>query len=192
MPAAKYKRLTRLSPPAAVSWALVAGAVLWLAAEQAQAETTTIICNPCSEAYQRWVDDAEVPTPSTTLTVLEQPCPIPPISYPAHTCTSPEAAIIWFGDGGRQTFYHELGHNLDYQMPTWVRERYMGILGRTGEWVQPSVLHHSPNELFAESYALCAFKLWVPRGGAVQGQSPVGGRRVHNRVCRLIRLHGDA
>ena len=161
---------------------LAVAAVLWFTGATAQARTI-IECDSCSYPYQQWVDEAKVPTPNVTLTVVGDVSPC----EGAGGCTEEGADTIWFaGSGGRQGFYHELGHNFDYSMPAWARARYLAILGRSGPWRRQSY-NQSPNEFFADSYALCAFKLWIPLGGEVQDQKPVGGRSVHNRTCRLIR-----
>jgi hypothetical protein len=156
--------------------------MLAAAAGSAQADTT-ITCEPCSRPYQRWVDEARVPTPDMMLAVIEAPCPY---LTEVGACTAAGTDTIWFSTSRRQVFYHELGHNFDwYVLPEWARVRYLAILDLAGPWEQPEAGHQSPNELFAESYAFCAMQP-VTHGGGVAGQVPVGGWRVHNRVCRLI------
>lgn len=159
---------------------LIAAAAAALATPSAQAHTT-ISCASCLRPYQHWIEEAKVPTPNATLTVIE--------TSEAVSSTEEGTSTIWLNLSAlnvRQAFYHELGHNFDYLMPEWVRTRYLAILGRKGPWRQPEALHFSPHELFAESYALCAFRSWLPPGGEIQGQEPVGGRIVHNRTCHLI------
>lgn len=151
------------------------------------AHATIIVCEPCSYPYQRWANESKVPTPVTTLRVVEGAGPC----EDAIACTVPSEATIWFEGaafGNRQTFYHELGHNFDYLvLPEWARARYIALLGREPQpWLEPTQLSRSPNELFAESYALCAFQLRITSGLAVRGQHPPGGRRVHNEVCRIV------
>jgi hypothetical protein len=150
---------------------------------EAQAQTT-ITCEPCSYPYQQWVDEAKVPTPDVTLTVVEHSCITP--SAPA--CSFPEEGVVDFGSDfhPRQSFYHELGHVFDYYiLPEWARVRFEQIDGQSAPWEEPALLHRSPNEQFAESYAFCALKGHT-KTPWINGQHVPGGVTVHNRVCRLI------
>lgn len=163
-------------------FAVTAVASLALAGS-AQGSTTIIAPVGSTVPYQRWVDEAKVPTPDVTLTVVEESC------EGAAACTSADTDVVNVGPmpfGRRHAFLHELGHRLDYLMPEWVRIRYMAIVGLGGAWRQPEALHYSPHEMFAESYALCARRPKIERGGGVDGEEPIGGWRTHNRVCRLI------
>lgn len=154
-----------------------------LFASTAQAQTAVI----GSSVYQAWVGQSAMPTPDISLTVVEGTCPDGPLA-----CTVPAEAMVWMPSQEQRVFYHELGHNFDYyEMTPWSRGRYMEIMGLAGEWEQRSTDYaeehmHSPNELFAESYALCSFKPWIDKYGSIRGQWPVGGWKKHDQACKLI------
>lgn len=165
---------------------IAVAAALWT--PTAQAGTTIVPPAGSPIPYQQWVQEARVPTPHVALTIVEEPCVF--LDDFAQACTSPETGTIWFGGGGRTTFYHELGHNFDYyELTESARVRYMTLIGRSGQgWRQPGTF--SPHELFAESYLGCAYRPRMSQDGTVMGQEVVGGWRVHNRVCRLIQRVG--
>lgn len=172
-------------------------AALALGASEAQAHTT-ITCDPCSRAYQRWVDEAKVPTPDVTLTVVETDlahgCPVRDMNY---ACTSPAEKMIWQApaSGAKATFYHELGHNADhYMLPEWMRAHFMAIMRLPGSWwVAGDGRTLEPAEWFAEAYAECAVKPFIPLQahkwlgrGPIFGGMPLGGIERHNTVCRML------
>jgi hypothetical protein len=146
-------------------------------ASGAQAHTT-ITCEPCSFPYQRWVDEAKVPTPDVTLTVIEGPCAIESVGV----CTAPALLTTWV-DAAKLTtvelspheaFLHELGHVFDaYTLPEWARSRYRHIRNSVQPWFGPTS-GEGLAEVFAESYMGCALaragylmerplSLYVPR-----------------------------
>lgn len=148
---------------------------------QAQASTTISPDSGTTYPYQRWVDEARVPTPDVTLTVVEAPCPY----EQATGCTRDDASTIWLNPvlGHRHEFLHELGHQFDYHVMTdEARAQFLAIRHDTRAWRSPP---DSPHEQFAEAYALCAqpqranwhqaaFRYWQ-------------GRSAHRAVCGLIR-----
>jgi hypothetical protein len=175
---------------------LLAVVVVALGATEAQAHTT-ITCEPCSYPYQQWVDEAKVPTPDVTLTVVEvtdsNGCPTRVLAYTG--CTSEQ--LIWLDPQAaypRHLFFHEVGHNFDTDLlPAWGRERFMSLYGLSGEWqvdTEPAPTE-TPSELFAEVYAGCAI---LPHVSArhtlgrwpIYGAQPLGGRGRYNRACRMI------
>jgi hypothetical protein len=114
--------------------------------------------------YQRWVNQAEVPTPSSTITVEETtPCSIPGSLGcwdAAHSTIffNPKSPLLIF------VFRHELGHAFDgLLLDDAERATYQRLTGRPGTW---------PVEAFANSYAECAHR-----------DSP---KQRLARVCRLI------
>lgn len=174
--------------------ALIVVACLGLLVLVAKSGATTIVA-PAGSPFQRWVDEAKVPTPEVTLTVVETPgphgCPGRTLDYPA--CTAEQT--VWISQEAqapRQVFLHELGHNVDALMPEWMRARFMAIMGLTGPWRlegEPAPL--GPNELFANVYAECAVKPYVRPGwhngpGPIYGRDPYGGVDRHDRVCRML------
>lgn len=127
-----------------------------------------------------------MPTPDVTLSVMEEPCPLPYGQF-AWACTEENAYTIW-DDGTerpRETFFHELGHNFDfYVLPQWGRDRFRWILADEREW---TVRPDGPNEHFAETYARCAIL------GSRFHHDPhlsFGGRKIggnlYRRLCRLV------
>jgi hypothetical protein len=115
--------------------------------------------------YQRWVDEAKVPTPDVTLTVVEsnEPC------NGRRACTIPEEGMIWLGPeyGALEThrdFLHELGHNFDDDVMTpGARARFRALSRHPSiPWAEPGLA-----ELFAETYRQCA--LTTPAGTPIAG-----------------------
>src|SRR5689334_13869054 len=97
--------------------------------------------------YQRWADESKMTTPNLTLEVIPtsaaRGCPSRDFEYAG--CTSPAEGKIWLveseliGKHPRQTFYHELGHNIDFDLlPEWMRTRYMAIMALEGPWRTPA------------------------------------------------------
>jgi hypothetical protein len=98
-----------------------------------------------------------------------------------------------------QIFYHELGHFADYySIEEWMRYRFMGLLGLPQPWRPgPEDASTAPDEVFADSYAQCARLPYLPRHyrgpregafefGPIFGEVPIGGRVIHNKVCRML------
>lgn len=117
-----------------------------------------MIVAPAGSPYQRWADEAKVPTPSVTLTVIEEPCP----TYlaggsEALACTMRGTNTIWMSPEAwspKETFFHELGHNFDYyDLTEWERNRFRGLVHDYRPW---EANPEGPNEGFAAAYALCA------------------------------------
>jgi hypothetical protein len=126
---------------------------------------TTIIEPPGSHyRYQRWVEEARVPTPPGTIAVVEhtdQPGDCDVLSL---ACT--DGHTIWFyaGVADRWSFMHELGH--------------IAAL-RTGA---------APfeDERFADIYASCAFYKIIPRDWYPVSGGDLTGRRLRP-WCQGIR-----
>jgi hypothetical protein len=136
------------------------------------------------QPYQRWADEAHVPTVPGAIGLIGSPCP-----------SGAKASCTWFGGpiylpgshslAQRQTLYHELGHQFDMQMPQWVRDRFEAIMGLGPIWVR------GPRELFAEGYSACGLGGHMARlagYGGVYGYDPT--HHQNQAVCQLIRgLH---
>ncbi len=129
---------------------LFAAVLLALGATEAQAHTSIVSPNPI---YQRWVDEAKVPTPDVTVAVVEEGCP----GQVEPACTLP-GGPIYLGEvvtNRRHAFYHELGHQDDYlDLSDPARSRFIEIIGQAGSPWRSEV--NSPNEQFAEAFAFCA------------------------------------
>lgn len=178
---------------------LIAIAALGFAAS---AQAVTIIEPPDAHfPYQRWAEEAKMPTPGVSLEVIEtgadHGCPGHDLNYPA--CTSPQLGTIWAAPevlaahGPRLIFWHELGHNVDVDLlQPWMRERFMALFGLSGPWrIEGEPEPYGPNERFADVWAECALKpRLAPRAGLgpgpIYGAEPMGGRRIHNAVCRML------
>lgn len=120
----------------------------------AQAHTTIIAPPESHLPYQQWVDEARVPTPGGSVTVVEDTAAC--TDQPVLGCT--DGTTIWMQwIGGRATFDHELGHIFAFQHPG---------------------LADFYSERFAQSYSLCArldhidprWQYWLPEGGAIRGR----------------------
>ena len=182
--------------------ALLLAAVLFLLAPGVSKAQTTIVEPTGSHfPYQRWVDEARMPTPNVTITLEEtgasHGCPRREQNYAG--CTVPSENLMWLAPEtiagvARHIFYHELGHNVDVDLlPEWMRWRFMAIMRLAGEWIGSGepVSSLSPNEQFAEVYADCAILPYVSAGeqlgrGPILGADPIGGRVRHNQICRML------
>jgi hypothetical protein len=169
---------------------LVAAAVLALGGSEASARTT-ILCDPCSYPYQRWVDEAKVPTPDEVVTLVEDSTPCREGS--ACTEAGPGGNIFldpahFFEDPFfvENALLHEIGHRFDYTLATEeMRAGFMAILGDTRAWRQSP---NSPHENFAEVYSLCAaYGSTLPDFVSVD-LVPSGrvGRRQYTQLCVLL------
>jgi len=169
----------------------------WLAlgalASSSAAQTTIVEPEGSHFPYQRWVDQAEVPTPDATITVVEtsakEGCP-GSATY-AVACTAPTEQTIWLapdvliGWQPRLTFLHEIGHNVDADLLTsWMRSRFLAILKLLGAWGDESSQPYPPDERFADVYAECAIHPFVPPHHL--GFEPIGGPVRHDRLCRML------
>lgn len=176
-------------------------ALALLAPAAADAHTTIIEPVGSHFPYQQWADEAKVPTPDVTLTVIETEglhgCPGRDLDYQA--CTAPAEGKIWISPsaiqagGAREIFYHEIGHNVDADvLAPWMREHFMAIYGLSGPWVlEGEPAPFGPNEMFAEVYKECAFAPTLQRGrlgttGLPGSSLPLGGFARHNAVCRML------
>jgi len=158
--------------------------------------------------YQAWTDDALVSTPNLAITVVETSaqtgCP-GSIQYAAACAVGPPVMSIFIAPEAvargysKETFYHELGHFFDYvSLAEWERSRFMTLLELSPPWRPgPEDSPTSPDELFADVYAQCAERPYLPRhyhgpqrGGVEYGpifeEEPIGGRVTHNRICRML------
>lgn len=137
-----------------------------------------------AEPYQRWVDEAKVPTPRGAVVASEEPCPSYPASSSSQICTDGET--IWgAGWDGRVTFFHELGHIYDQrELSGGDRERFLALVDRRDLlWDEAD-----GEELLADAYSQCALRRrW--RASAqrllIRGWQPVSGREMR-QVCTLI------
>lgn len=182
---------------------LLAAAAIWVPA--AQAQTTVIEPVGSHFPYQRWIDEAQVPTPDVTVEVIETApgngCPVDQRTTKIEACTVLSERKIWVavpdvpGARPRHAFMHEVGHYFDDEdLTEWGRERFDSIYGLGGPWMLPESGQMTAGEYFAEAYAQCSVKPYVRSGevwelgdGPIEGQAPLlGMRAAHNKTCRMI------
>lgn len=144
---------------------LFAALVLAFGVSSASAETT-ITCEPCTYPYQRWVDEAMVPTPAGSIPVIESTLECGEADL---GCT--DGSTIWVDMvGGKATFLHELGHVFAFQHPE---------------------LAEFNSERFAQSYSLCARLPQIdPKWQYSLLVGLIRGSRL-SLTCRAIRLAGE-
>lgn len=165
----------------------VLACLLWAAESRA----TTIIAPAGSELpYQAWIDEAEVPTPEATLTVVEDNSRCEGLGS---ACTVEGEATVWIDltpFGGtridladvRETLFHEVGHQASYRMAGWALTRFQTMRRDPRPWRQAP---NAPVEQFAEAWRLCAEGA---RGRVEGGYKYRASEGMQRRVCRLIRL----
>lgn len=153
----------------------------------ARAHTTIVAPAASNYPYQRWVDEAKVPTPDVTLTVIEEACEGPTDSSSA--CTIPGTFIIWQAPvvRAREVFLHELGHNVDYYvLPQWMRERFQLLVHEERPWTAEP---NGSKEYFASAYAKCAIlgpKWDRDPGLSLNARSGGAPASLFRRVCRML------
>jgi hypothetical protein len=160
---------------------LVAAVVLALAAP-AHASTTISSEHP---RYQRWVDEALVPTPETTVVVSESAESAPCRPFGAGCA---DGDRIWVNPRDpylRAVFLHELGHVFEHHyLDDSVRAQFQRITADDRAWSGP---WNPPREQFAEAYSMCA--RWAERPRRIRmwmyGWKPSPPE--HRQACRLIR-----
>lgn len=171
---------------------LAALVVLGLAG-QASAATITPESGS-SYPYQRWLDEAMVPTPDAEITVHETPCP----SEAPWGGTAPcaQGTEIWLPPTRHphRLFFHEVGHVFDtVELDDDERAAFLALIDEVGSpWM---VGPDAPGEQFAEAYQWCARFEALPRARDRRGTWSFNygywpGPRLHLRVCALIRSSG--
>lgn len=172
-------------------WLIVVGAVLGFAGSAA-AKTTIIAPAEAHRPYQRWIDEAKVPTPEMNLEAIETAAPCELVG--AEGCTDKETKIeiVPSNWGMRFTFLHELGHVWDFQaMPEWQRQRFLALIRQPNlPWYLPrssSFERVGGGEWFADAYALCAFRSAYPPHSYYEVGPGIMGSPALNATCRMIR-----
>lgn len=186
----------------AVIGVLLGVALAGVGSAQAQ---TTIVCEPCSHPYQRWVDEARVPTPELTVTVIETATPCGGDNGRgdiALACTDNQSVIqLAVVPQMRETFLHELGHIWDTTtMQSWQREAFVHLIrAPEKQWstavvaAEEAAYGHElfpkmgADEWFADSYAVCARVALIPRHNIYATGDGVTGAPAMRRICRLLR-----
>lgn len=157
-------------------------------ASKASAQTTIIEPMGSHFPYQRWVDEAKVPTPPERLTVSELagPCTDALGCVDADTIYLP--GVIYLSAAElRKVFLHEMGHAFDDQVLTEAdHEAFEEIIGEHSEWIWADDSPESPQEVFAESYSYCARRpIWRISGSV--GVGIVVGHARMRAACRWLR-----
>lgn len=149
----------------------------------AVAACAVVLCAP-PQPYQRWADEARVPSVQRAVTLRLAGCP----DDPGRSCTQEGLPEIWLArtPRARHDLYHEMGHLFDYfGMTGAARAQFRSLRHDTRPWRSPP---NSPNEQFAEAYAFCASGQEPLFAGRVMGgYDYTPSLRVHERICALIR-----
>lgn len=133
------------------------------------------------QPFQGWIDQAQVRAPQGAIDLQMAPCPL----APARSCAIVGTHRIYLNPNrqDRVSFLHEIGHVFDHEMPEWKRGWFMGIMGIEGRgWRSPP---NSPNEQFAEAWALCARHKRI-RDVFLGAYEYTVEPEQHRHVCRLI------
>jgi hypothetical protein len=154
----------------------------------AAAQTTIVEPVGSHFPYQRWADEAKVPTPPELVSVYEEqgPCADALGCAERNAIYFPHVAILgeFVAEG---LFDHELGHAFDDQVLTEVdHAEFESLLGESSPWEWEDDSTESPQEVFAESYSYCARRP-IRR---ITGVASVGILVAHTKmqaVCRWMR-----
>lgn len=183
-------------------------AAIYACSFAASASAVTLV-NPdgsVAQPYQSWADLSNVPTVDETITVTTDMTICGP-SPTIHGCTQRGVPVIHLrpkrcGYGTwrecRFVFMHELGHQFDFQMAEWKRDRFQATLsgtsassvygpGFTFGWNDPSPPDGgSMAEDFADAYAKCAFH---DHAIVIYGRAMIDPTKQQlRRVCHLIEI----
>lgn len=138
--------------------------------------------------YQQWADASLVPTVPGVVNVRRADCP----AWPGRSCAAADGRVYMAPRQilVRGTWLHELGHLFDWTfMSDSLRWRFRQLIHDGRAWhLDPRSHVSSPQERFADAYAVCAMYRQIPASfyGAVSfDYSP--GPRTHRLVCSLIR-----
>ena len=106
--------------------------------------------------YQRWADEARVPTPELTVEVFEAPYDV--CGGGATACTAEHR--VWFDsryfgtESTRGVFAHELGHIFDEERSTIAsRHLFRHLTDSRLPWFEADLM--APGEQFAQHYRWC-------------------------------------
>src|SRR3954470_19693913 len=139
--------------------------------------------DPQIPRFQSWVDSSAMPTPTLSLYVVLESCPV---AVSDGCLVGAPQATVYLGSfvQDRPTVLHEVGHAFDATAMTDAdRAAFQAIFRDTRPWRSPP---NSPHERFAEAYSLCARHASIARTyGAAYGYRATPSQ--HRRVCALIR-----
>lgn len=167
-------------PRTAAAGLAAAALTLLLLAAPAGAKTTLVLDGvERPEPYQRYVDQARVPTPEMRV----------PLVLSAERCRGREACTngttIWLGDPFWQRYavLHELGHVYDrHVLEDRHRHRFHALMRDWRPW------DDAVEEVFADAYWSCSMNGRRPavRTPLYAAPGRRGGVYQHRKVCRLI------
>ena len=132
------------------------------------------------QPYQRWIDEAKVPTPTGMIRL-----DLTPTGCAGYVCAypweDPPRIVLFLDSFDRYTRYdtlHEVGHVFSYQHrnPSF-RRAFRRIFG----------LRRWDDEWFAQGYSWCAMNPSYPAYWNYPGYGYWPTIRQHRAVCRLIR-----
>lgn len=139
---------------------------------------------------------SRVTAASIGVTVKTTPCP--GYEESAAGCYDPATRTIYWIDGDRRSFQHELAHAWEHDHLTdsdreWLTRKFPRLLGR-GPWFKPPAPcwydetqlcgQPSPGELFAEAWAWCRYPLKPNR--VEESVYGFDNSRRHPRLCTAI------
>ena len=154
----------------------------------ARAQTTIIEPPEARWPFQAWIDGGLLPTPTVTISVVEEDIYSP--DWPcgeSGACVEAAISPIYFGTiwrdaaTARPLFWHEMGHEFDaYVLSEAQRARLMVLLGfRDVPWWGGG--EFSAAEEFANVYSDCATRRSMWTGNV---------SRLQRRLCHLIARMG--
>ena len=167
---------------------VIAAGMLALVVPTAQAHTTIVEPPDSHYPYQQWIDEAKVPTPDGTVTVLSDDGS----EWCGLGCADVASRTIWVRSGliltPRVVFTHELGHIFDgLEMTDSDRRRFIGISGRRAMAWWDGPRDRRAGEWFADAYARCALLPRIdPEWAYSVGSGLLAGWRLQ-KACWLIR-----
>jgi hypothetical protein len=145
----------RLVLPATAVVAVVLTAAAAIAAPNALGHTTIVAPEGSHFPYQRWVNEAQVPTPDVTLNVVEVPWPCGDAAACTDGATIEFAPDIYRSEAP-YVFFHEIGHVYgDAVLSEAQRQWFVNRTDGTA-WIGLPDETRDRDEWFADAYAFCA------------------------------------
>lgn len=157
-------------------------------AATAQAHTRLVLPDGSTpQPEQRWLDESRIPTPDITITLHRETCPSLPTvqacATPGHIWEKHESCAGDFAVDCRSDLTHEVGHQVDYVMPDWIRWRFEALLHMPATpWGTLGEGGDTPREDWADYYSYCVYpdhRVWDYTDWS---RHPFQ----HRKICRLL------
>ena len=173
---------------------ILAAAVLLVGGAPAGAVDLVSPDGSIAQPYQHWADLSHVPTVDEVLPIDPDMSTCDALWHGVRACIEPLRGAIHLRDARcglfsaqawrkcRFTVMHEVGHQFEYRMPDWKRNRFAPLVFGAPPWASSEEL----SEGFADVYAMCSMGTQFPIDAS--WTYPGISARNFRRACHLIRI----